>query len=344
MVIRSITVESFGTLSGPITIELDERLNVICGPNEAGKSTLMRAVWFAFTRKAGSQAAEIKAINPRSGGSPYVKIEFTRDGTTYTLEKEFTPPNGMTKLLVESPDGQISEFTADDADDEVGRVLGFGKPTGRTKTPAHYGMWPATWMDQHERSVDPGMRLAADGDKEGLSELLARATGHVLAGAEGEGLVEKAKAEYDRYFTNSGSETKKSGAPLHEARKALEEAEEAQKELLNRQGSYEDALQRYASLKEELEKLEEELPKLREREKEAKERKQKADELTGKLATQEERLKTQAGCIEKLESERVLTRIPVPRGPLQSFVGCRRRGYYAPIGIGERRNHSPDRL
>lgn len=303
MVIRSVTVEAFGTLSGPLTVPLHERLNVICGPNEAGKSTLMLAIWFAFTRKANSRAEEIKAIEPRTGGTPYVRVQFQRGGTAYDLEKRFAASDSLTKLEVKSPEGKLKEYMDDEADELLREALGFGKASGRTKTPAHYGMWPATWMDQHERSVDPGVRLDQEGDREGLSELLARLTGQVLAGADGEGLVERAREEYERYYTSSGKESKKSGAPLYESRDALAVAEDELSQLLDRQEEYEEDLRRHEDVVREKRSLQDQLPDLQDDLRTTESRKEKADALSAEVQTREARLETKVGVVERLRAE-----------------------------------------
>ncbi|WP_423825240.1 AAA family ATPase [Salinibacter ruber] len=108
MHIQSIRVREFGTI-GHLEVQLADGLNVISGPNEAGKSTLMKAVWFALTRRCTSKAQEIREVVPNSGGTPEVKVGVVVDGTTYELEKTFGGQSGSAHLRVDHPNGGIDD-------------------------------------------------------------------------------------------------------------------------------------------------------------------------------------------------------------------------------------------
>ena len=86
-------------------IELAPGLTVIRGPNEAGKSTIQRALELALTRRVTSAAGELEALRP--WGAPpearsIISIEFEQDdedGTkTGTLEKTFAGSKGTVTL------------------------------------------------------------------------------------------------------------------------------------------------------------------------------------------------------------------------------------------------------
>ncbi|MBA3286165.1 MAG: AAA family ATPase, partial [Nitrosopumilus sp.] len=47
MIIRKLKLHPFAGLTNQ-TIEFNEGLSVVCGPNEAGKSTTVRALYFAL--------------------------------------------------------------------------------------------------------------------------------------------------------------------------------------------------------------------------------------------------------------------------------------------------------
>jgi uncharacterized protein YhaN len=94
------------------TIELDPGLTVVRGPNEAGKSTLQRAVELALTRKPTTTAAELDGIVTWGSGPevrPSIGVTFTwedEDGGLHdgTLEKHFNGPRGTVRLEV---DGEV---------------------------------------------------------------------------------------------------------------------------------------------------------------------------------------------------------------------------------------------
>ena len=79
------------------TIDLAPGLTVVRGPNEAGKSTLQRALELALTRKVTSSAQELDGLVPWDAGAdvrPSVAMTFTwddEDGESHDgrLEKKF---------------------------------------------------------------------------------------------------------------------------------------------------------------------------------------------------------------------------------------------------------------
>jgi DNA repair exonuclease SbcCD ATPase subunit len=89
-------------------IELAPGLTVIRGPNEAGKSTIQRALELALTRRVTSAAGELEALRPWDAppeARSIISIEFEQDdedGTkTGTLEKTFAGSKGTVMLEYE---------------------------------------------------------------------------------------------------------------------------------------------------------------------------------------------------------------------------------------------------
>jgi DNA repair exonuclease SbcCD ATPase subunit len=91
-----------------LDLELDRRLTVVRGPNEAGKTTLQRALEMALFRRVTAGGAEIDGM--RSWGlpdeeCPRISMDFvqedpegTREGS---LEKVFRGPKGTVKLVLD---------------------------------------------------------------------------------------------------------------------------------------------------------------------------------------------------------------------------------------------------
>ncbi|HEV8401527.1 MAG TPA: AAA family ATPase [Candidatus Limnocylindrales bacterium] len=86
-------------------IELAPGLTVIRGPNEAGKTTVQRALELALTKRATSTAAELEALRP--WGAPadarsIISVDFEQDEEdglhTGTLEKTFAGARGTVRL------------------------------------------------------------------------------------------------------------------------------------------------------------------------------------------------------------------------------------------------------
>ncbi len=84
-------------------------ITVVRGPNEAGKSTLQRAIELALTRRVTATAAEIAAMVPWDGGPEArtaIEMDFTwddEDGTSHVghLEKAFRGARGTVRLVLD---------------------------------------------------------------------------------------------------------------------------------------------------------------------------------------------------------------------------------------------------
>jgi DNA repair exonuclease SbcCD ATPase subunit len=100
-------------------IDFAPGLTVLRGPNEAGKSTIQRALELALTRRATSTAAELEAFRPWSGSAEarsIITVEFEQDDEdgqkVGRLEKTYAGAKGTVRL---DYDGQsISDPTLAD--------------------------------------------------------------------------------------------------------------------------------------------------------------------------------------------------------------------------------------
>jgi recombinational DNA repair ATPase RecF len=94
-----------------LDIDLAPGVTVVRGPNEAGKSTIQRAIELALTRRVTSSAADLETLRPWDAGPdarPWVALEFEQeeeDGrlATGTVEKWFGGQKGTVDLVY---DGQ----------------------------------------------------------------------------------------------------------------------------------------------------------------------------------------------------------------------------------------------
>jgi len=290
MHVKSIHVRSFGTLD-QLDVELEDGLNVINGPNEAGKSTLMRAAWLCLMWPCRSQSEAIRSIEPNQGGTPEVRVILEDDGTTYKMEKTFDGSSGSAHLRVRWPDGSVDDYTDDDAESRLRTAIGVGELGGRPKSPVHYGFWPAVWARQDERHLDPGKHLVEHGSRDSLSTVLAEISGDVLAGP-GADVVDQAKDEYDRFYTSSGNFTSRSGAPLYKAQERLDELQEQFDQLQSTRQNYEDDLDELQNLKQEIGDIEEDVPELEVAAKKAAAEFERVETLQSKLEQENTRLET----------------------------------------------------
>ena len=92
-----------------LEIPLSTGLTIVHGPNEAGKTTIQRAIELALTRKVTSNGAEIEALRPWDAADdarPAVTLDFEIDDDDRgprraTLEKQFRGAKGTVRLEVD---------------------------------------------------------------------------------------------------------------------------------------------------------------------------------------------------------------------------------------------------
>jgi len=222
MLIRSLELEHFGMFEDRVRVELGPGLNLVHGPNESGKSTLMKAIWNGLTMRARTTGERLAEIQPRSGDTPEVEVVFERGDAVYRVTKQFRGVNGTVHLVIDEG-GSIQELAGDAAETELRTALGLAaqgksRPSDRT-----LGVWPLVWVRQEHASKNPASELTSDANVS-LSERLDELSSEILSGTGAEELYRAAEAEYLRYFTPTGRERTSAGAPLANARSRHEAA------------------------------------------------------------------------------------------------------------------------
>jgi len=102
MILKSVTIDSFGGLSG-VRLNLEQGLNVVLGPNESGKSTIFNAVCqclFTSTKQTAKQfEKQMQRFIPVFGGDTIaVSVDFDCGGLCYTLARTWgqAPASSLT--------------------------------------------------------------------------------------------------------------------------------------------------------------------------------------------------------------------------------------------------------
>lgn len=119
MILKTLSIDVFAGLSSR-EFSFEPGLNVVLGPNEAGKSTLFRAVALALTTpsRLGKRDADriLARYLPVSGGDTIaVELSFDHDGRTYRLARRW---GGSPATRLELPDGGLIT-----SDEEARQVL-----------------------------------------------------------------------------------------------------------------------------------------------------------------------------------------------------------------------------
>ena len=223
MKIRTLSVNQFKRFTDPTRLgELSDGLNIVVGPNELGKSTLLDALRAVLFERYSSRARPIVALqNDRSNAAPVVELVFEVDRDEYTLTKRFVKD---TYVQLRCPDGTVLE--ADAAEDKLRSLLGFAEAGSRGATSETLGMWGVLWVQQGQsfgRPDLPGSALAT------LSAGLESEVGAVLGGRRGRELPQIVEQLRGELVTEARRQ------PRGQYKVALEQIEERERRLSDQQ-------------------------------------------------------------------------------------------------------------
>ncbi len=191
-------------------------ITLVQGPNEVGKTSLGEAIGLLFEFPDSSKHRSVEAIRPvhRDEG-PEIELQAESGPYAFTYFKRFHK-KPETRLTITRP--KAENRTGREAHDRAAAIL---------RETLDIDLWKALTIQQGDAIGQPDLT-----NQTSLSAALDKAAGGRPADPEEEGLFEKVREEYGRYFTGGGSEKKE----LQEARK-LQEATEAEIAKIERQSS-----------------------------------------------------------------------------------------------------------
>lgn len=146
MRLSDLRIEQFRKFRQPIEIGgLQPGLNILYGPNEAGKSTIAQAIRTVFLERHRVGGAAFQAmVLPRDepSAAPRISVRFQLDGADCTLDKQYLVRQHAKLAL-----GRNS-YVDGDADDQLAQLLGFSlAPTGASRS-GQQGIPGLLWIEQ----------------------------------------------------------------------------------------------------------------------------------------------------------------------------------------------------
>ena len=176
MKLRTLSVNQFKRFTEPTRLgELKDGLNLVVGPNEFGKSTLLDGLRAVLFERYSSRARPIVALqNDRSSAAPVVELVFEVNGAEYKLTKRFVK---SAYAQLHCSDGTILE--SDAAEDKLRNLLGFAEAGIRGANSETLGMWGVLWVQQGQSFGSPDL---PDSALASLSAGLESEVGVVLGG------------------------------------------------------------------------------------------------------------------------------------------------------------------
>ncbi|MEI9900295.1 MAG: hypothetical protein WDN31_09410 [Hyphomicrobium sp.] len=141
------------------------------GPNELGKSTILRAVWSALFAQHTSKKQDIELLRPYGGGAPLVELDFDIGPGSFRLRKQFLAARSAE--LRNLGTGQVARGA--DAETELAALIGasggfallFAEQGRPLAVPAPVATGGAAVMAAIEREVSS---VADGGAVRGLAE------------------------------------------------------------------------------------------------------------------------------------------------------------------------------
>ncbi len=237
LVLTRLRLENVRAFRTPLEVAgLQPGLNLLCGPNESGKSTLVRAIRAAFLDRYRS--AGVADLQPwdDAAASPEVEVAFEWQGTSHLLRKRFLQRKRCELLLGDR------RLENDEAEAWLARWLGFELAAKGASRAEHWGVPGLLWIEQgtgHE------VQSAVGHAGEHLRQALGDALGEV-ASSEGDDVREAVLAERDVLLTRAQG---KPTGPLLQAQQALAAAGERLETLQARAAAYAQAVDRLAGLR-----------------------------------------------------------------------------------------------
>ncbi|MBO6635265.1 MAG: AAA family ATPase [Parvibaculum sp.] len=198
MKLRSLALNQFKKFTSPVRLDgIENGLNVVVGPNEMGKSTLLDALRAALFEKYSSKAQPITALqNDRNQAGPVVELAFELDDGVYRITKRFVK---RPYARLSCPDGRTLE--GDVAEDALRDLLRFDEP-GKTGAKAEtLGMWNVLWVQQGHSFGALDLPQSARANLHGALE---SEVGTVLGGRRGRALPQAIEKQLGELVTSGG--------------------------------------------------------------------------------------------------------------------------------------------
>ena len=183
MKLRSVAVNQFRKFTAPTRLDgIGDGLNILIGPNEMGKSTLLDAIGAVFFERHGSAAKPIRELqNDRNRAAPVVHVGFELEDGPYRIEKRFLK---KPYARLHCPDGR--QLEGGEAEHALRKRLSFEQSGPHGANPETRGIWSVLWVRQGDSLGSVAVTAQA---RASLYQALEAEVGDVLGGNRGTNVV-----------------------------------------------------------------------------------------------------------------------------------------------------------
>jgi hypothetical protein len=212
MLITGITVEGVGKFHRAASVRgLGPGVNVLAAGNEAGKSTVFRAVRTCLFKRHNSNDQDIRNLACAEVQLPcYVALAFEHAGHSYEIRKTFV--RSVSASLWENG-REIARGR--DADEKVWELFGIGAGSGRTIDDGAFGL---LWVGQGQSISVPAITGKADAL---VTAAIEAEVGNLVGGERARTVLGELNSQIGTYLTKAGRVA--SDGPLGAAERAFAE-------------------------------------------------------------------------------------------------------------------------
>ena len=195
MRLHRLKVEQLRQFRQPFEIAgLEPGLNLFVGHNEAGKSTLVRAIRAAFFERHRSGSVDDLLPWGEPSAAPSVELDFTIGATDYRLRKGFMHHKRCElRVGTKSLDGE-------DAEQHLAELLGFrfaGKGASRAE---HWGIPGLLWIEQGSaQDIAESVGNATDHLRKALDQSVSE-----VASSQGDDVINQVRTQREALLTSTG--------------------------------------------------------------------------------------------------------------------------------------------
>jgi DNA repair exonuclease SbcCD ATPase subunit len=197
MIVEELRLRSWRSYRGERRFTFSPGVNLVIGPNEAGKSTLFEALQRALFDRHGSRARRLQSVRPLGSSlGPEVELVLRTGGDRHRVRKRFlVEPESE---LYRERDGRWElDHEGDRADAALRDLLG-GRVASKGSEARHRGLAQALWYLQREEGLPA--KAWSDAVHQGLASLLRSA----LREPREERVTARILALRDASFTTTG--------------------------------------------------------------------------------------------------------------------------------------------
>lgn len=157
--------------------DIGDGVNVLCAPNEFGKSTSFEALHALFFQPHSGTPADVKNLRPYSGGNPMVEADIATADTRVRITKQYY--GGRFARVTDLTTGRLIA-QADEAENYIAALTrgGAGGPAG------------LLWVRQGITGIERRSRAEEDSEKQVRASLLESVQGEVEAITGGRRMAE----------------------------------------------------------------------------------------------------------------------------------------------------------